>query len=97
MDRPTLSDGYRALRKFVILAVGLSVVLVGALMILLPGPAILVIPTGLAILALEFGWARRLLRALRQQSAILWAQPVPAEAPVGSPRAPESPDDATRP
>lgn len=30
-------------------------------MLVLPGPAILVIPIGLAILALEFAWAERLL------------------------------------
>ena len=34
--------------------------LVGIAMILLPGPACLVIPAGLAILATEFEWAHRL-------------------------------------
>lgn len=34
-------------------------------LIVLPGPALVVIPLGLAILAAEFAWARRLLRSAR--------------------------------
>ena len=34
-------------------------------MVVLPGPAIVVIPLGLAILATEFVWARRLLQKAR--------------------------------
>ena len=33
----------------------------GVALIVLPGPAVLVIPLGFAILATEFPWARRLL------------------------------------
>lgn len=40
---------------------GLLVLLAGIAMLVLPGPAILVIPLGLSILALEFAWAERLL------------------------------------
>jgi tellurite resistance protein TerC len=36
-------------------------------MLVLPGPAIIVIPAGLAILATEFAWARRLLHRARDQ------------------------------
>ena len=43
----------------------MSVVLLGFVLIFTPGPAILVIPLGLAILASEFLWARRLLRKVR--------------------------------
>ncbi len=49
-------------QKFVVAVVGGSVVLVGIAMLVLPGPAILVIPLGLAILATEFFWARRWLK-----------------------------------
>jgi YkoY family integral membrane protein len=48
-------------RRFAILIVGSIVLLVGFAMIFLPGPAIIVIPAGLAILATEFAWARSLL------------------------------------
>ena len=37
----------------------------GVLMIVLPGPAIIVIPLGLAILGTEFAWARRLVNKAR--------------------------------
>ena len=47
------------LRKLIIGAIGGTVVLLGAAMIVLPGPAFIVIPVGLAILATEFAWARR--------------------------------------
>ncbi|MBA2342133.1 MAG: TIGR02611 family protein [Thermoleophilaceae bacterium] len=40
---------------------GVIVTLMGLAMLLLPGPAFLVIPIGLAILALEFAWAESLL------------------------------------
>jgi hypothetical protein len=45
--------------------IGGTVVLIGVAMILLPGPALIVIPAGLAILGLEFAFARRWLRRLR--------------------------------
>ena len=42
---------------------GFTVVGAGAAMMVLPGPAIVVIPIGLAMLSLEFAWAERLLDA----------------------------------
>lgn len=56
-----------SLRRSVILIVGSSVTLVGVIMIVTPGPAILVIPAGLAILATEFLWARRLLKQFKDK------------------------------
>jgi uncharacterized protein (TIGR02611 family) len=47
--------------------VGFTLLLGGVAMLVLPGPAFLVIPIGLALLSLEFAWAERLLqRALEQ-------------------------------
>ena len=51
-----------------ILLLGSSVLLVGVAMIILPGPAILVIPAGLAILATEFAWARALLHKIKDKA-----------------------------
>jgi tellurite resistance protein TerC len=48
-------------KKVIVGTIGGIVLLVGILMIFLPGPAFLVIPAGLAILATEFGWAKRWL------------------------------------
>ncbi len=42
--------------------IGVTVVLIGIIMIVLPGPAFVVIPLGLAILASEYAWARRIMR-----------------------------------
>ncbi len=50
------------LRKLLVAVIGGSVFLFGLALIVLPGPAVVVVPVGLAILATEFAWARRLLR-----------------------------------
>lgn len=44
--------------------IGVCVVAVGVALIVLPGPATLVVPLGLSILATEFPWARRLIRRI---------------------------------
>ena len=44
---------------------GGTVLVLGIAMIVLPGPAFIVIPAGLGILGLEFAWARYWLRKLR--------------------------------
>ena len=49
------------LRRIVVAIVGFTVLLVGIATIILPGPAFIIIPLGLAILATEFVWAQRLL------------------------------------
>jgi tellurite resistance protein TerC len=53
------------MRRFVVGLIGGTVVLLGVVMIVLPGPAIIVIPLGLAILGTEFAWARRLVKKAR--------------------------------
>lgn len=47
--------------------IGVTVLLLGIALIFLPGPAFLVIPIGLAILATEFAWARLLLKKVKQR------------------------------
>lgn len=53
---------FRHIRKITVLIVGGTILLIGVALIILPGPAFIVIPAGLAILAIEFAWARRLLK-----------------------------------
>ena len=65
--KSTLSETYRTARRIVIGIVGGTVLAIGLVLIVLPGPATLVIPLGLAILGLEFAWARRWLRKVRDQ------------------------------
>jgi tellurite resistance protein TerC len=62
----TLHLTYKAAKRIVIAVVGATVVLLGIVMIVTPGPALVVIPVGLAILAIEFTWARRWLKRLRE-------------------------------
>ena len=57
---------YRTARRIAVLAVGSTVVLLGIVMLVTPGPGLLVIPIGLAILGAEFAWARLWLRKVRQ-------------------------------
>ncbi len=64
---------YKWARRVVITVTGFTVLLVGIALIVLPGPAFIVIPAGLAILGLEFAWARHTLRALRKRGAIIVA------------------------
>ncbi|HEX9094804.1 MAG TPA: PGPGW domain-containing protein [Candidatus Dormibacteraeota bacterium] len=59
----------RPLRRLLILVLGTTVVLFGVLLLVLPGPGILVIIVGLAILATEFAWAEALLATARRRAA----------------------------
>jgi tellurite resistance protein TerC len=52
-------------RRIVVAVIGGSIVVIGIAMVVLPGPAIVVIPLGLGVLGLEFAWARHWLRRLR--------------------------------
>jgi hypothetical protein len=54
----------RPARQAFAAAAGGALILAGALLLVLPGPGLAVIALGLAVLATEFPWARRL---------ILWA------------------------
>jgi uncharacterized protein (TIGR02611 family) len=51
-----------------VVVAGATVTTGGVAMLVLPGPALLVIPVGLAMLALEFAWAERLLDRAKQQA-----------------------------
>jgi len=55
-------------RKIVILIVGVTLLVAGVAMMVLPGPATVVIPLGLAILGTEFLWARRLLKYILDEA-----------------------------
>lgn len=52
-------------RRVLVLVIGGTILLLGAVLLFTPGPAFVVIPIGLSILATEFVWARRWLRRLR--------------------------------
>ena len=52
----------KKIKRIIVAIVGGTVLVFGVALIVLPGPAFIVIPAGLAILAMEFAWARRWLR-----------------------------------
>jgi len=55
----------RQAKRSIRIIIGFTVLLIGLAMTVLPGPAIIVIPAGLAILATEFIWARKLLEKIK--------------------------------
>ena len=73
-------DARPALRRFLIGTIGFSVVLIGLVMIVLPGPAFIVVPLGVAILASEFAWARRIWRRGRILVSRVRGKPIPGES-----------------
>jgi tellurite resistance protein TerC len=64
-----IASALRTARKLIILVIGGTVVLFGIALIVLPGPAFVVIPIGLAILAVEFAWAKALLDRVKAHLA----------------------------
>jgi uncharacterized protein (TIGR02611 family) len=57
----------KQVKRLTVTIVGLTILGIGIAMIILPGPAIAVIPLALAILATEFAWARRVLNMVRER------------------------------
>jgi tellurite resistance protein TerC len=68
-DRHPLFSTYKWIKRVAIAVVGFTVLLIGVAMIILPGPAFIVIPAGLGILAIEFGWAKRLLVEAKERGS----------------------------
>jgi len=62
---------YEWARRIAIGVAGGTVLLIGIAMIVLPGPAFIVIPAGLGILATEFAWAKRWLRKIKEKAQTL--------------------------
>ena len=66
MINKTMDKTYKMARRIAIFVVGSTVLMVGVALIVLQGPALVVIPIGLAILSIEFAWARLWLRKIRE-------------------------------
>ncbi len=67
-DKHPLFGTYKIAKRIAIGIVGGTVLLVGVAMIVLPGPAFIVIPAGLGILAIEFAWARSWLKKVKAKA-----------------------------
>ncbi len=59
----------RPIRRILAASVGVVTLVVGAALLVLPGPGIAVVLLGLAILATEFTWAKRSMHHVKQQSS----------------------------
>lgn len=59
---------YEWARRIAISVAGGTVLLIGIVMIVTPGPAFILIPAGLAILGVEYAWARYWLKRVREKA-----------------------------
>jgi len=67
-EKHPLYGPYRMAKRIAIGIVGGSVLIIGICMIVLPGPAFVVIPVGLGILGIEFAWARIWLKKIKERA-----------------------------
>jgi uncharacterized protein (TIGR02611 family) len=63
-----MKTSYHWARRIAIGIAGGTVLLIGVVMIVTPGPAFIVIPAGLAILSVEFAWARYWLKRVKEKT-----------------------------
>lgn len=56
----------KQIKRIVVAVIGFTILAIGILLIVFPGPAFIVIPIGLSILATEFIWAKRLLENVKK-------------------------------
>jgi len=73
------------------IGIGLALILLGLFLLVLPGPGILTIAGGLAILAPEFEWAQRLLDWMKSRYRVYFVRR------ETTPAAPEDAADETLP
>jgi tellurite resistance protein TerC len=91
---------YHWARRIAVSVIGGTLCLIGAAMIVLPGPALVVLPLGLGVLGLEYAWARRWLSRVKDtanglvngvRNAGPWHKPPPARPPGNPPPPPPPP------
>lgn len=58
---------WRQARRVAVIVIGSTVLLIGLIMLITPGPAFVVIPLGLAILGTEVIWARKILKRMKDK------------------------------
>jgi Putative transmembrane protein (PGPGW). len=81
------TENIKVARRVIVSIVGATVLLIGIALLVLPGPAFIVIPLGLAILATEYAWARRWLKKVRRMASNVVAsrsreRPIPEDSRV---------------
>jgi len=66
-----LTQTLKQARRTAIAVIGFTLLALGVVMLVTPGPGWVVIFIGLSVLGLEFVWARRLLKRLKQKASDL--------------------------
>jgi uncharacterized protein (TIGR02611 family) len=66
-----VTTSWKLLRRVAITVVGLVVLMIGAVMLVAPGPGFLVIALGLLVLSVEYEWARRHLDRAKSHARTL--------------------------
>jgi uncharacterized protein (TIGR02611 family) len=87
LSRIWSTENIKVVRRVIVSVVGATVLLIGVALLVLPGPAFIVIPIGLAILATEYAWARRWLKKVRRMASSVVSnrgreRPVPEDSKV---------------
>lgn len=78
---------WRMIKKINVSVIGFALLLAGGIMLVTPGPGLLTIAGGLALLGTEYHWAKRLLRWFRGQ----FERQLRREEPMATAR-PDAPD-----
>ena len=58
---------FKRIKRIIVAVIGFSILALGIVLIVLPGPAFIIIPIGLAVLATEFVWAKKLLEKVKSK------------------------------
>lgn len=72
-------------RRIAVSVIGFLLVAVGLALLVLPGPGLLVLAAGLAVLATEYAWARRMLDGAKQKLGKARRRGRPAERSAEEP------------
>jgi uncharacterized protein (TIGR02611 family) len=76
-----LIHSFQQAKRFVKVLIGFSLLALGVVMIVTPGPGWLTIMLALGILAAEFVWARRLVDRLKEQGVRIRDTVMPRDKP----------------
>lgn len=64
-----MEQSTRVARRIAVSVIGATLLVLGVVLLVTPGPGLLILASGLGVLALEFAWARRWLTKLRKGAA----------------------------
>jgi uncharacterized protein (TIGR02611 family) len=57
----------KKIKRLIVSIFGFTILIIGLAMLILPGPGLIIIPIGLAVLATEYLWARNLLNKVKKR------------------------------